>query len=243
MNDLAAPPPAAPAPEKESFWKDLRRTLLAGLAIFLPAVITFWFLLLLDSPFRRPFEVAAKLVGEKTSAGSVLTVLASVPGLGLLVALILILLVGMLARNYLGHHLLRWADEVAMKIPVVRSIYSSVKQVSDTVFTSAGKQAFREAVLVRFPNADSYAIGFVTGEAREATGDAAREKMVNVFVPTAPNPTSGFLLMIPAGKLVPANMSVEQAFKMVISGGVVMPSASPALTPPPPSAAGEPSRD
>ena len=237
MNAQAVPPPAAPAPEKESFWKDLRRTFLAGLVVFLPAVITIWVFVLLDSPFRRPFEAAAAMMGEGTTARRVLVILSHVPGLGLVVALVLIILVGLLARNYLGHHLLRWADEVAVKIPVVRSIYSSVKQISDTVFTSAGKQAFRQAVLVHFPTEHSYAIGFVTGEARGAAQAATPEKVMNIFVPTTPNPTSGFLLLVPQERIIPLNLTVEDAFKMIVSGGVVVPADKPPEPPP-----GEPSK-
>ena len=122
---------------------------------------------------------------------------------------------------------------MAGKIPLVRAIYTSMKQLSDTVFTSAGKQFFRRPVLVRFPGAHSYAIGFLTGETRGAIQEAAAQKMVNVFVPTAPNPTSGFLLMLPEDQLVPLNMSVEDAFKMVVSGGVVMPPGTPAAEPAP----------
>lgn len=246
MSSSASLPAPPGAPPKPSFWKSLRDTFVAGIAVMLPLVITFWLISIiwrfLDNPFSGLLRAIGDRLGGDSEVGQLLLTLSKWPGLGLMVSLGVVLVAGLLARNLLGKHFIHWVDELAGKVPVVRAIYSSVKQVSDTVFTSAGKQAFRQAVLVRFPTAEAQAIGFVTGEAAPAGPEAAgaREKLLNVFVPTAPNPTSGFLLMIPESRLVPANMSVEAAFKMVVSGGVVMP-AAPAAPPPP--AAPEPLKD
>lgn len=221
---------------KQSLWRGLRDTFVAGVAVMLPLAITLWLISIiwdvLNSPFSDLLRTVAKWVGSKEHPNQQLTDLSDWPGLGLLVSLGAVMLAGVLARNLLGKHFIQWIDELAGKIPLVRAIYTSVKQVSDTVFTSAGKQAFRRPVLVHFPNAQSYAIGFVTGETRGAVQEATAQKVANVFVPTAPNPTSGFLLMLPEDQLIPLNMSVEDAFKMVVSGGVVMPPAAPAAAGP-----------
>ena len=213
-------PPVAPRP---TFWTRLRATFLAGLVIFLPAAITVWVLSLLDSPFRRPFSAVADVLGPQTEIGRIFARLAALPGLGLVIGVVLILLIGVVARNYLGHHLIRLLDDLARRIPLIRAVYSSVKQLSDTVLAGTGRQSFRRAVLVRFPSEQSYAIGFVTGETRGAAQAATSETVVNVFVPTTPNPTSGFLLLLPAERLIPLDMSVENALKMVISGGIFVP--------------------
>jgi uncharacterized membrane protein len=222
-------PTQAGANAKTSVWRSLRDTFVAGIAVMLPLAITLWLISIiwdvLNSPFADLLRTVARWAGTRDEPNQLLMDLSDWPGLGLLVSLGVVMLAGVLARNLLGKHFIQWVDELAGKVPLVRAIYTSVKQVSDTVFTSAGKQAFRRPVLVRFPTPESYAIGFVTGEPRGAVQEAASEKVVNVFVPTAPNPTSGFLLMVPEGQLIPLNMSVEDAFKMVVSGGVVMPPA------------------
>jgi uncharacterized membrane protein len=227
-----APGPQSANDGKPSFWRELRDTFVAGVVVMLPLAVTFWLVKhiwsTLDSPFSSLLKTVSTWLGSDNEAGQLLLTLSKWPGLGILVSLSVVLLAGFLARNLLGKHYIHWVDEMAGRIPLVRAIYTSVKQVSDTVFTSAGKQAFRQAVLVRFPTAESLAIGFVTGESPAAGRGQALGKVVNVFVPTAPNPTSGFLLMIPEDKLVPLGMSVEDAFKMVVSGGVVKPPAASA---------------
>ncbi|HOX07990.1 MAG TPA: DUF502 domain-containing protein [Planctomycetota bacterium] len=223
-------PAAAGGPP--NFWAGLRTTLLAGVLVFLPVAITVWVLNLLDSPFRSTFSALSDWFKDKQhpDVASVFGWLAF-PGVGLVLGFILILLLGILARNYLGHYFIQWMDDVAKRIPLIRTIYSGTKQLSDTVFTSAGKESFRRAVLVRFPNEHSYAIGFVTGETKGAAQAVTVETVVNVFVPTTPNPTSGFLLMIPAERMIPLNMSVENALKVVISGGIFTPAAEGAVAP------------
>jgi uncharacterized membrane protein len=245
-NSTSLPPNAgdagkgvAPAGETQpkSFWASFRATLLAGLLIFLPVAITIGVLNLLDSPFRSTFSYLSERFRNHPDVAVVFDWL-SFPGVGLVLGFGLILLLGVLARNYLGHFFIQWIDDVARRIPLIRTIYSGTKQLSDTVFTSAGKESFRRAVLVRFPNEHSYAIGFVTGETKGAAQAATPETVVNVFVPTTPNPTSGFLLMLPADRLIPLDMSVEGALKMVISGGIYTPPpadahAAPAAEKPP----------
>ncbi len=232
-------PPGGEARAK-GFWASLRATLLTGLLIFLPVAITVWVLNLLDSPFRSMFSALADFFKEHKDFANIFRML-SFPGVGLVLGFALILLLGVLARNYLGHFLIQWVDDVAKRIPLIRTIYTGTKQLSDTVFTAAGKESFRRAVLVHFPGDSSYAIGFVTGEAKGPAQAVTDETVINVFVPTTPNPTSGFLLMLPAAKMIPLDVAVEDALKMVISGGIYVPppkaaqnTAAPAPEPPEP---------
>jgi len=154
-----------------------------------------------------------------------------VPGLGVLVMGLGLLLTGMFATNIFGQWWLRQWSRVLHKIPIVRSVYSSVKQVSDTLFSSSGN-AFREAVLVQYPRQGSWTIAFVTGK---PGGEVARHlsgAFVSVYVPTTPNPTSGFFLMMPRADVVALEMSVDEALKYIISMGVVAPpSRTPAVQP------------
>jgi uncharacterized membrane protein len=145
------------------------------------------------------------------------------PGLGALVTLIVVLLTGIVAANIVGQRLIRMWDVMLGRIPFVKSIYNSVKQVSDTLFSSSG-QAFRKALLVQYPRQGSWTIAFLTGR---PGGDIVRHvgsDYVSVYVPTTPNPTSGFFLMMPKADVIELDMSVDAALKYIISMGVVTPS-------------------
>ena len=153
-----------------------------------------------------------------------------VPGLGVLVLAAGLLLTGVFAANMVGQWWLRQWDRLLGKIPIVKSIYSSVKQVSDTLFSSSGN-AFREAVLVQYPRHGCWTIAFVTGKPGGEVATQLPGDYVSVYVPTTPNPTSGFFLMVPRTAVQPLRMSVDEALKYIISMGVVAP------PPPPPPAA------
>jgi uncharacterized membrane protein len=153
--------------------------------------------------------------------------LRDVPGLGVLILAVALLVTGVAVTNVAGQWWLRQWDRLLTNTPIVKSIYSSVKQVSDTLFSSSGN-AFREAVLVPYPHAGSWTIAFVTGR---PSADAARhfgEEHVSLYVPTTPNPTSGFFLMMPRSSIRPLDMSVDAALKHIISMGVVAPPELPA---------------
>ena len=190
----------------------------------MPLAITIWVLLwvlgLMDGMFSALLTVSQAVLPEKMREG--LETLRGVPGLGLLVLLLVLWLTGLFVANIFGQWWLRHWNALLHKIPIVKSIYSSVKQVSDTLFSSSGN-AFREAVLVQYPRAGSWTIAFVTGQ---PSGEVARHLMtphVSVYVPTTPNPTSGFFLMMPRAEVVPLTMSVDEALKYIISMGVVAP--------------------
>lgn len=207
----------------------MKKYLLAGLLVWLPLAVTIWVLQaalgLLDGMFGW-FLNAGKAV-LPSAAAPLIDLLLSIPGLGVITMLLGLLLTGIFATNIMGQWWLRQGSRVLSKIPIVKSIYSSVKQVSDTLFSSSGN-AFREAVLVQYPRAGSWTIGFVTGR---PGGEAAQHLVgdyLSIYVPTTPNPTSGFFLMVPRADVVVLQMSVDEALKYVISMGVVAPPLPPA---------------
>jgi len=133
-----------------------------------------------------------------------------------------VLLVGLLARNFIGRQLVQWWEAFLRRIPVVSSIYTSVKQVSDTLFSPSG-QAFRKAVLVEFPNKGCWTVAFVVGTPGEELTRTLSPEHLTVYVPTAPNPTSGYVLILPPAAVVDLDISVDDALKFVVSMGVVSP--------------------
>ncbi len=208
----------------------MKKYLLAGLLVWLPMAITIWLLHsvlgLLDGVFG--WFLSASQAVLPVAAQPLLEALRSIPGLGVIVMLIGLLLTGMFATNMVGQWWLRQGSRVLHRIPIVKSIYSSIKQVSDTLFSSSGN-AFREAVLVQYPRAGAWTIAFVTGK---PGGEAAHHlpgDYLSVYVPTTPNPTSGFFLMVPRADVIELAMSVDEALKYVISMGVVAPPLPAAL--------------
>jgi uncharacterized membrane protein len=202
----------------------VKKYLIAGLLVWLPLAITIWVLSWMLGALDGVFEslLSASQAVLPASAKESIELLRRVPGLGVIVMLAGLLLTGVFAANFVGQWWLRQWDRVLNQIPIVKSIYSSVKQVSDTLFSSNGN-AFREAVLVQYPRQGSWTIAFVTGK---PGGEAARHlsgDYLSIYVPTTPNPTSGFFLMLPRADVIPLAMSVDDALKYVISMGVVAP--------------------
>lgn len=155
----------------------------------------------------------------------------NIPGLGVIVTLLIIFLTGLIGANVLGQRLVRYWEALLSRIPVVKSIYYSVKQVSDTLFSSSG-QAFRKALLIQYPREGSWTIAFLTGKPGGAAAHHLHGDFVSVYVPTTPNPTSGFFLMMPRADVVELDMSVDEALKYIISMGVVAPNG-PRVAPKP----------
>ncbi len=146
----------------------------------------------------------------------------AIPGLGLLIVIIALIVIGASTAGYFGRLLTRYVDAAVARMPVVRSIYIAVKQIMETVLTRKSN-AFRQAVLVQYPRAGVWTIAFITGVTQGEVQDLTGGEMINVFVPTTPNPTSGFLLFVPRSDIMPLSMSVEDALKMVVSGGLLTP--------------------
>ena len=202
----------------------MKKYLVAGLLVWLPLAITIWVLswLLgaLDGVFSALLSASQAVLPE--SARARIDQLRQMPGLGVLALGALMILTGVFVTNIFGQWWLRQWDRLMGKIPIVKSIYNSVKQVSDTLFSSNGN-AFREAVLVQYPRQGSWTIAFVTGRPGGEVAEHLQGDWVSVYVPTTPNPTSGFFLMMPKADVVVLKMSVDEALKYVISMGVVGP--------------------
>jgi uncharacterized membrane protein len=217
----------------------IKRYFIAGLLIWVPLVITLWVLELLVSAMDQSLLLLPQQYHTRSWLGM------HIPGLGVLLTLLVVFVTGMLAANIIGQRLVRFGERVLARIPVFNSIYHSVKQVSDTLFSPSG-QAFRKAVLVQYPRQGSWTIAFLTGRpggdvANHLTGD-----YVSVYVPTTPNPTSGFFLMLARSDVVELDMTVDEALKYVISMGVAVPAKparvstiAPAPAPPQQKAANE----
>jgi uncharacterized membrane protein len=209
----------------------LKKYLIAGLLVWLPLAITIWVLSWVLSLMTGVFDgmlVATQAV-LPIDAHAPIEWLRGIPGLGVVVLLVVLLITGMAATNIAGQWALRQGDRMLSRIPIVKSIYNSVKQVSDTLFSSNGN-AFREAVLVQYPRPGAWTIAFVTGRPGGEVVQHLPGDYLSIYVPTTPNPTSGFFLMLPRADTVPLAMSVDEALKYIISMGVVSP-PMPAVQP------------
>jgi uncharacterized membrane protein len=145
-----------------------------------------------------------------------------IPGLGLIFVVILVFAVGLLARNIVGRKIVHLGENIVERIPLVRILYAGLKQLLETIFLQK-TDAFKRVALVEYPRRGTYVIGFITGESKGEVQDKTDKNMINVFIPTTPNPTSGFYMLVPDDELVVLNMNVEDAFKLIISGGIVSP--------------------
>lgn len=197
----------------------LRTYFIAGLIVFLPVAVTIsillWLFRILDGFLGALF---ALVLGRP------------VPGLGLVASILVILLTGALVTNVLGRRIVGWFERLMLRIPLARSIYSATKAISDSIF-SKRKAAFQRPVLIEWPRRGVYTVGFLTGESAGDAAAAAGRRVFNVFVVTTPNPTTGFLVLVPEDQVLPLDMSVEDALKLVMSGGIVSP-AAPGTRPP-----------
>jgi uncharacterized membrane protein len=206
----------------------VKKYLLAGLLVWLPLAITIavlaWLYGALNGLFATVLSASQAVLPADAAAN--LERLKNIPFLGVAVLAAGLLLTGMFAANMVGQWWLRQSGRVISRIPIVKSIYKSVKQVSDTLFSSSGN-AFREAVLVQYPRAGSWTIAFVTGRPGGEVAEHLSGDFVSVYVPTTPNPTSGFFLMMPRADVLALRMSVDEALKYVISMGVVGPAVAP----------------
>ena len=205
------------AAKKRGVMSRLRAYFLAGVLVTAPlgltGLLSWWFIDFVD-------EKITPLIPDRYNPETYLPF--GIPGLGLLILLIAVTLIGALTAGLIGRWLLQTGERVINRMPVVRSIYSAIKQIFETVLAQQSN-AFREAVLVEYPRRGIWAIGFITGTTMGEVQNLTEEETVNIFLPTTPNPTSGFLLFVPKTDVVPLGMSVEEAVKMVISGGIVTP--------------------
>ncbi|UCG52521.1 MAG: DUF502 domain-containing protein [Candidatus Latescibacterota bacterium] len=191
--------------------KYLRRHFFTGLLVLTPTVITGWLVWKifvtvdnLIAPFQKKFP------------------LIDIPGIGFVFVLLIILITGFLASNLIGRRFIALGERLLNRLPLIRRIYNASKELSE-VFLTDKKTVFQSVVLIRYPHPNSYALAFVTNRGAGYFNTLVGDELINVFIPTTPNPTSGFLLMIPKGETFPVDISVEEAMKMVISGGAFTP--------------------
>ncbi|WP_043351226.1 DUF502 domain-containing protein [Cupriavidus basilensis] len=198
----------------------LKTWFLTGLLVLVPLGITLWVLNLVISTMDQSLA----LLPEAWQPVQLFKV--RIPGLGAILTVVFILLVGLLAHNFIGQRLVRWWEALLRHIPVVGPIYTSVKQVSDTLLSSSGN-AFRKALLVQYPREGSWTIAFLTGRPGGDVQNHLQGEYVSVYVPTTPNPTSGFFLMMPKADTIELDMTVDAALKYIVSMGVVAPTELP----------------
>ena len=197
----------------------IRRWLLAGLLVLVPLAVTVWLLNWIIGTLDQTLQILPgdwhpdKLLGVH------------IPGFGVLLALVIVLSIGAIATNFLGKKLVSWWDALLSRIPIVRSIYSSVKQVSDTLFSENGN-AFRKALLVQWPRPGVWTIAFQTGMPGGDVVNHLQGDYLSVYVPTTPNPTGGYFVMLPRADCIELKMSVDEALTYVISMGVVVPGSA-----------------
>ncbi len=201
----------------------VRAYFFAGILVSTPVAVTIalalWFIEFVDSHVVPLIPVHWN---PNTYIQDYFGITLSVPGVGVVVLAVVITLIGALTAGFLGRFIIRTGENIVARMPIVRSIYSASKQILETVFRDQS-EAFREAVLVEYPRRDAWTIAFITGRTTGEVQARTPDDVVNVYVPTTPNPTSGFLLYVPVKDLKPLDMSVEDAVKMVISVGMVTP--------------------
>lgn len=153
-----------------------------------------------------------------------ITINGKIPGVGLVTLLVLITITGVFARNYLGRKLINFGEKILNRIPVLNTVYNLTKQITEGfAVTQTGQGAFRKVVMIEYPRPGIYSPGFLTGEAIEEASERTTQKLLSVFVPTVPNPTTGFLVFVPEENVIILDMSVEDGFKMLLSAGMVKP--------------------
>jgi uncharacterized membrane protein len=201
-----------------SLFGRLRGYLIAGVLVTAPITITVWLTIaiinFIDKNVKNLF-VPQDLYGTWEAVFNI-------PGLGIVIALTFLIAIGMLATNFLGRYFVRLGETILDNLPIIRSLYSATKQIFETVFANQS-EAFREVVMIEYPRKNSWVIGFLTGRSRGEVQQKTSDDTVNIFVPTTPNPTSGFLLFVPEKDVIRMDMTVEEGIKLVVSAGIVTP--------------------
>ena len=194
----------------------MKRYIIAGLLVWVPLGITIYVLHFLVTTLDQTLLLVPEAARPEAVFGF------SIPGLGVVLSFAILLLTGVLAANFFGQRLIRTWEGILGRIPFVKSIYSSVKQVSDTVLSDQGT-AFRKALLVEFPRTGCWTIAFLTGTPADSVADHLAGEHLSIYVPTTPNPTGGYFVMVPKTAVRELDMSVDEALKYIISMGVVAP--------------------
>jgi uncharacterized membrane protein len=194
----------------------LRNYLIAGLLIWIPILITFWVVRFLSRILDQSLLLLPPSWRPEALVGTY------VPGVGIILSLVLLVVTGITVRNLFGGQIVAGIEGLVRRIPVIGAVYSGAKTFSETVLTDKGK-SFKQVVMVEFPRAGIYSVGFITSEELEEVQARTAEDVVCVFVPTTPNPTTGFIVMVPRNKVISLDMTVDEAFRMLLTLGVVVP--------------------
>ena len=200
----------------------MKKYFITGLLVLVPLAITFWVL----SSLIQTMDQSLLLLPEQWQPEQLFGF--SMVGLGAILTVAVVFVTGLIATNIFGQQLILWWEAVLSRVPVVKSIYASVKQVSDTIFSDSGN-AFRKALLVEFPRKGSWTIAFLTGEPGGDVSNHLQGNYVSIYVPTTPNPTGGYFLMMQRNEVVELDMSVDQALKYIISMGTAVPEIKSAM--------------
>ncbi len=198
----------------------LRNYLVAGILVTVPALVTCW---VFYSFFLSIDGVLAVVPGSWEIRGlNIKALLTSIPGLGAMLTIGTVIVVGFLTTNFLGRRTVVITERVIQRVPILSKVYGAIKQLLEAIFSSDSSR-FRDVVYIQYPRVGIWSIAFVTGETFVGASDRIGAECLNVFVPTTPNPTSGFYLMVPAADVVPSGLTVEDAFKLIMSAGIVTP--------------------
>jgi uncharacterized membrane protein len=197
----------------------MKRYFITGLLIWVPLGLTVWVLKFLIGTMDQSLLLLPDRLQPEQLLGM------NVYGIGTILTLLVVFITGLMTANIIGQKLLLFWEGILWRIPVVKSIYWGIKQVSDTIFSSNG-EAFRKALLVQYPREGVWTIAFMTGQPGGDVANHLKGEYISIYVPTTPNPTSGFFLMIPKSDVIELDMSVDEALKYIISMGVVPPSGS-----------------
>ncbi len=204
----------------------LRRYFVAGILAFAPLAITIWAIAWIIQRLDNlllPRALALLMPGLEEPP--------RIPLVGALFTLVVILLMGVIARHLFGNEFVRAWERLLARVPVARNIYAAVKQLFEAIFRASDTARFNQVVMIEYPRKGVYALAFTTGETRGRLQDALDDPMINCFLPTTPNPTSGFYLLVPATDVLPVDLTVEEAFKIVMSAGLVTPEAATNVMP------------
>ena len=195
----------------------VKKYFITGLLIWIPLAITAWVLALIVQTMDQSLLFLPPSIRPETLLGFY------VPGIGAIMTLLVVFLTGVVTANIIGQRLVRFWEGVLARIPVVKSVYYSVKQVSDTLFSGTG-EAFRKVLLVRYPHPEAWSVAFQTGTPPREVTQHSPDELVSVFIPTAPSPVNGFFFFVRKSDTVELNISVDDALKYIVSMGVVVPS-------------------
>ena len=203
--------------DTKSIFTKIRGYFLTGIIVTAPVGLTFYvsflFIGFIDSKVRN-------IIPVKYHYDNILPF--EIPGIGLLIVFIMLTFIGFLTAGIIGRYIIKLGERIIARLPIIRSVYGALKQIFESVLKTSSK-SFREVVLIEYPRKGIWAIGFITGDTKGEVQESSKDELVNVFLPTTPNPTSGFLLFVPRKDLRVLNMNVEEGIKMVISGGIVTP--------------------